>query len=145
DAETLRPRVAGTFTSADGRAATVDDLRDVDDVLCGSLEVLTTTGKCYWLPMESLVEVVFHAPRRPRDLYWRRATVVVRNGPEGDVYLPTLYDPPGDSDALRLGRATAWSDDAGPVRGQGQKTFLIGDDAREIMTLGTLTFAPSGA
>lgn len=142
-AESERPRVVGSFTGANGQKSAFDDLRDIDDILCGSLEVLTTTGKCFWLPMESLVEVEFHAPLRPRDLYWRRATILVRKGPEGDVYLPAIYDPAGDSDALRLGRETVWSEGPGPVRGSGQKTFLIGDDASEIMAIGSLLF-PTG-
>lgn len=139
-AEVVRPRTAGTFTGSNGQTFGFDDLRDIDDILCGSLEVLTTTGKCYWLAIERLIEVTFHAPQRIRDLYWRRATVVVRDGPEGDVYLPVLYDPPGESDALRLGRATTWSDGPHTVRGSGQKTFLIGENAQEIMGIGSLVF-----
>ena len=43
----------------------------------GSFEVLTTTGKYYWIPTERVATVEFHPPKRPRDLLWRRATMSV--------------------------------------------------------------------
>ncbi|MBU2652764.1 type VI secretion system accessory protein TagJ [Acidomonas methanolica] len=143
-AEDARPRLAGTLAGGDGPTAAFDDFRDIDDILCGSLEILTTTGKCYWVPADSLIEITFHAPRRARDLFWRRATVVVRDGPEGEVYVPALYHPAGASDALRLGRATDWSTAPGPVRGSGLRTFLVGNDARDILALDHLIFSAAG-
>ena len=44
-AEAARPRAPGKH----GDAA-FDDLRDADDLLAGSFEVLTTTGKYFWIP-----------------------------------------------------------------------------------------------
>ena len=39
----------------------------------------------------------------PRDLFWRRASMTVREGPEGDVYIPVIYDcaDPALSDTLK--------------------------------------------
>jgi len=135
EAETLRPRVPGT---SDGVA--FDDFRDVDDLFAGVVEVLTTTGKYYWIPTERIEAIEFHPPKRPRDLVWRRATMSVTAGPDGDVYIPAIYaaDETAD-DQLRLGRATDWSDGE-PVRGKGQRTFLVGDDAIGIMSLSLLQF-----
>src|SRR3954447_12100982 len=113
-AEAVRPRASGHH----GEAA-FDDLRDADDLLAGSFEVLTTTGKYFWIPTERVQTLEFHAPKRPRDLLWRRASMSVADGPDGEVYLPALYvaDDPV-SDALRLGRETDWRQtDSGPVRG----------------------------
>jgi type VI secretion system protein ImpE len=42
---------------------------------------------------------------------------------------------------LKLGRVTDWREEAGVTRGIGQKTFLIGDEARTIMELKDLEFA----
>jgi type VI secretion system protein ImpE len=66
----------------------------------------------------------------------------VTNGPDGDVYLPVIYgtDDSELSDMLRLGRETDWLETPGPVRGLGQRTFLVGEDAVGIMDLTTLTF-----
>ena len=125
-AEAARPRAPGKH----GDAA-FDDLRDADDLLAGSFEVLTTTGKYFWIPTERVQTLEFHAPKRPRDLLWRRASMSVADGP-GWRGLP-----PGGlrrrrylTDALRLGRETDWREaEGGPVRGVGQRLFIVGEDA----------------
>jgi type VI secretion system protein ImpE len=70
----------------------------------------------------------------------------VQDGPEGVVYLPCLYwnSHRHDDDAIKLGRATDWvEDEAGVVRGVGQKMFLAGDDDHPIMQLVDLEFSES--
>ena len=57
-----------------------DDLRDADDLLAGSFEVLTTTGKYFWIPTERVEASSSIAPKRPRDLLWRRASMSVGEG-----------------------------------------------------------------
>lgn len=143
-AEATRPRVPGR---ADGEA--FDDLRDADDLLSGVFEVLTTTGKYFWIPTERVEAVELHKPRRPRDLAWRRASMTVRGGPEGDVYLPVIYDcdaeAPGDE--LRLGRTTDWrtvlepnGDAPGLVQGLGQRIYLAGEQPLGVMAVTRLSF-----
>jgi type VI secretion system protein ImpE len=138
EAETLRPRVPGR--AGDAR---FDDFRDADDLGAGFFEVLTTTGKYFWIPSERVISIEFHPPRRPRDLFWRRASLSVAAGPDGDVYVPAIYhsDEPGLADPLRLGRATDWvGPEDGLILGHGQRVFLVGDEARTIMELATLQF-----
>jgi type VI secretion system protein ImpE len=136
-AEASRTRVTGTV---DGVA--FDDFRDADDLHAGYFEVLTTTGKYFWIPTERVETIQFEKPKRARDLYWRRAAMSVRNGPDGVVYLPAIYgdDNPQTRDELRLGRATDWTEDAGPVRGLGQRMFLAGQDLVSIMDVTELVF-----
>ena len=139
-AEESRRRMTGT---CDGQA--FQDFRDLDDQTCCVLEVITTNGTYYWIPISQVESIEFHEPERSRDLIWRRTHLIVRDGPDGEVYLPVLY--PGASveadDQIRLGRQTEWrGGDAMPVRGVGQRTFLVGDDARSIMELKTITFEP---
>ncbi len=136
EAEAIRPTVSGT--SGDAAFA---DFRDADDLAAGNLEVLTTTGKYFWIPTERVVSMEFHPAKRPRDLYWRRCSMIVRDGPDGDVYLPALYpaDAPSSA-ALRLGRATEWTENA-PIRGAGQRLFLVGEDGVPVQQLTTLEFA----
>ncbi len=120
-----------------------DDFRDVDDLCAGFFEVLTTTGKYFWIPTERVASIAFHPPRRPRDLAWRRATISVTAGPDGEVYVPVIYDSLQSdiADDYRLGHATDWTgEESGPVRGIGQRVFLAGDDAHGIMELGELRF-----
>jgi type VI secretion system protein ImpE len=135
-AEQARPAQAGQ--SGD---FAFDDFRDADDLWTGTLEVLTSTGKYFWIPAERVVSLEFHSPKRPRDLFWRRCTMEVRDGPEGDVYMPALYETaPEADDRLRLGRETKWTDTA-PVRGLGQRLFLIGEEGFPITRLSTMHFA----
>jgi type VI secretion system protein ImpE len=137
-AEETRPRVPGLL----GDAA-FDDFRDADDLMAGSFEVLTSTGKYFWIPTERVISAAFHAPTRQRDLIWRRVTMSVADGPEGDVYMPAIYtaDEPL-TDLQRLGRETDWREaEGGLVRGVGQRVFLAGEDAVDAMTVRTLRFA----
>jgi type VI secretion system protein ImpE len=76
---------------------------------------------------------------------WRRASVSVTGGPDGEVYMPAIYDSgqPDLADEFLLGRATDWiGPEEGFVRGIGQREFLVGDDAVGIMELSTLRFGP---
>ncbi len=136
-AEAVRPRAPGKH----GDAA-FDDMRDADDLLSGSFEVLTTTGKYFWIPTERVQSLEFHAPKRPRDLLWRRASMSVADGPDGEVYLPAVYAADeAMTDMLRLGRETDWRQaDGGPVRGVGQRLFIVGEDAVAMMDLGNFQF-----
>jgi type VI secretion system protein ImpE len=136
-AEEQRPKLSGV---CDGQPFT--DLRDLDDLTASFFEVLTSTGKYYWIPMERVELIEFRAPARPRDLLWQRAHMVVRGGPDGEVYLPTLYagTQAVADDRVRLGRATDWRSGQGePVRGIGQRTFLVGEDSRSILELKEIT------
>jgi len=136
-AEEARPHTAGFHNDAP-----FDDLRDADDLLAGNFEVLTTTGKYFWIPTERVLSAEFHAPKRPRDLIWRRCSMSVSDGPDGDVYIPVIYaGSDATTDLLRLGRETDWTDaDSGPVRGIGQRVLLCGDDDIALMDLGVLRF-----
>jgi type VI secretion system protein ImpE len=137
-AEALRPRVPGHAGDAP-----FDDFRDADDLGAGLFELLTTTGKYFWIPTERIISIDFHPPRRPRDLFWRRASVSVADGPDGDVYFPVIYqaDQPDVADELRLGRTTDWvGPEDGLVLGLGQRVFLVGDEESNIMDLTTLRF-----
>lgn len=140
EAEEKRPRVSGM---CDGVA--FDDFRDLDDLTSSFFEVLTSTGKYYWVPVEKVESLDFKAPKRPRDLYWRQVHMVVRDeGPDGEVYMPVLYtgsDKKKDDDQIRLGRATDWvTAEGGPVRGLGQRTFLIGHEDKPVLSLKGVTF-----
>lgn len=143
-AEESRPKLSGT---ANGN--NFEDFRDLDD-LCGPfMEVLTGHGKYYWLPLEQITSLVFEPPVIRMDLVWRRAKLNVRNGPDGDVFIPALYiNSHADEDnAIKLGRKTDYRGaDNEPTRGFGQREFLVGEDVLPIMELTKLEFsAPTPA
>ena len=136
EAEALRPRITGTVNGQ-----SVDDFRDADDLIPGYIETLTTTGKYFWIPLSRIESLEFHPPKRPRDLAWRRCSMSVTAGPDGDVYIPAIYFAEGEPDeAHRLGRATSWSEGEGPVRGIGQRVFLAGEEDLSIMQLNAISF-----
>lgn len=136
--EAARPRVSGK-----GAERHFEDFRDADDILSGSFELLTTTGSYYWVPTERVVSLQPHPLRRPRDLFWRRCTMLVKDGPEGDVYLPVTYLAGAqDPVSLRLGRETAWTDTP-PVRGRGQRLFVAGDEALTLDEASAIEFGPA--
>lgn len=139
-AEEQRVHVAGT---CNGKAFT--DFRDLDDLTAPFFEVLTSTGKYYWIPTERVVSLEFTPAKRPRDLVWRRVQMDVREGPDGDVFLPAMYvgSAASGDNALTLGRATDWTGgDGEPARGLGLRTFLVGDSDMTINELESITFQP---
>lgn len=138
-AEELRAPLRGL---CDGEA--FDDLRDLDDRLGGLLEVLTSTGKYFWIALEQVESLEFDAPERPVDLLWRSARISVRSGPEGAVFVPALYAPDeGASDAHKLGRATDWValGTQGAMRGLGQRTLLVGERDVPLLEVGRIEIA----
>ncbi|HEY1283985.1 MAG TPA: type VI secretion system accessory protein TagJ [Steroidobacteraceae bacterium] len=138
DAEGSRTHRGGTI---DGEA--FDDLRDLDDLSAAHFDVLTSTGKFFWIPMRRVDSVHLHKPERRRDLIWRRATLEVAQGPSGEVFIAAMY-PSGNgevSPALRLGRETDFVGGEGrPVRGRGLRSFLVGEEARPILDIEHIEF-----
>jgi type VI secretion system protein ImpE len=136
DAEEKRPAVAGEH----GEHEFVG-IRDLDDLLAGVCEVLTSNGKYYLVPFEQIVLLDFKPPEKPLDLLWRQARMIVEDGPDGEVYIPILYHGSSSTDdaQLRMGRATDWVGDApGPIRGIGQRELLLGDESFSILEINTI-------
>lgn len=140
--EDRRAAVAGT---CDGEA--FGDFRDLDDVCAGVFEVLTSTGKYYWIPVDRVESLVFTPVARPRDLLWRQCQMSVADGPDGVVFIPVIY-PATPADAplsLRLGRETQWAETGdGPVQGLGQRVFGCDDRDVPVLAAGELTFSRDG-
>jgi type VI secretion system protein ImpE len=133
------PAVAGTY---DGKQS-FDTFQDIDDVCARLVEFITEGGDYQWVSVGDISLLEARPLQRPRDLIWRPSRLEVRDGPAGDVYLPALYvpDSPDVDDAIRLGRRTDWREmQGGPVRGVGQRTFLVGDDDVPIHELRRIEF-----
>jgi type VI secretion system protein ImpE len=102
------------------------NIRDLDDVTANFLEVLGTNGKYFWVDFSQVVEVELSKPTRILELLWRKATIVLTNGTEGEVYLPAIY-PKTDDDSAALGKKTEWHNEFSLYQGIGLKTWLFGD------------------
>lgn len=139
--DALQPPIAGEM---DGVA--FEDFRDLDDICASHLEVLTSTGKYFWVPLTSVVAIEFRPPERRRDLLWRRANLCVTEGPDGEVYLPAVYWAKDATAEHRLGYATDFEGGEGaPMTGLGMRSFLVGEEAKSIMELGQVNFSQAKA
>jgi type VI secretion system protein ImpE len=134
------PAASGT---CDGKP--FEGMRDLDDRTAAFLEVITSTGKYYWTPWESVEYLHFDPPHRAMDLLYRRTKISITGGPEGEVFIPTRYvsqDPKASiDDALRLARATDWiGEEYGVVQGVGLRTLLVGDQDLSILEIKEIDF-----
>ena len=127
--------------SVDG--ASFVGVRDLDDRFSGVLEVLTSTGKYFWIPWSAVQSLTLAPPQRWRDIVWRQAELDLTDGPSGVVYIPAIYPAaPGEAgEALQSGRQTDWKDEHGLVRGLGLKCLLVGDDCLSLNDFTTLLIA----
>lgn len=141
--ETLRAPAPGRLEGADGSSVAFDDLRDADDLLSAEIEVLTTAGDHLLVPVSRIRSLAFDAPRRTRDLVWRRCEIDLKDGTEGVVYLPAIYVGSAieTEPALLMGRETQWTEPVdGPVRGRGQRMLLVGEQVLPFTVLNTVVF-----
>ena len=140
-AESQAPTLSGTCngTAFQGQ-------RDLDDVTACFAEVVTSNGKYYWIPFAQIESIEFHPPERPLDLLWRRARMIVRGGPDGEVYVPAIYHGTAEhaDEQLQLGRGTDWvGEETSAVRGLGQRMWLFGDQEHALLELQHIEFAES--
>jgi type VI secretion system protein ImpE len=138
ETESQRPRLAGTCNGTE-----FADFRDVTDLLAPVFEVLTPTGKYAWVPMERVTEITFPPVESPLDVLWRRARMVVRDGPDGDVYMPSLYygSHAVEDEELQVGRAADWVEvEHEPLRGIGQKVMSVDGSDVPLITINELRF-----
>ncbi|MEO6338785.1 MAG: type VI secretion system accessory protein TagJ [Caulobacteraceae bacterium] len=139
EADAAAPEVAGVLNGTP-----FVGLRDLDDRTADVLEVLTSTGKYFWIPFTQIQGLELHPPKRLRDLVWRPADLDVADGPSGVVYIPAIYVAAAEeqNDALRMGRESDWIEDKGLTRGVGQRCFMIGEDVVALSEIETLTINP---
>lgn len=137
-AEAGRQSVKGTWNE-EGNA--FDDFRDLDDLNGGFMEVLAPNEKYYWIANEAISSIIFEEAKLPIDYLWRKADLVLSDGTQGEVYVPVTYIDTVN-DKQRLARETDWNENEATetVRGLGQKTYLIGDQAVSILEIDSLDF-----
>lgn len=138
EAETARKAVKGTWND-DNKS--FDDFRDLDDLNGGFLEVLAPNGNYYWVANESISSIVFEETKQPIDYLWRKADLILNDGTQGEVYIPVTYITT-ESDQHRLARVTEWQEyeNTEAMRGYGQKSYLVGDEAVSILEINSIEF-----
>lgn len=118
----------------------VADLRDLDDRFAGIVEMFGSNGKYFWVEQPMIVSIVFDAPERPIDLFWRRAEIVLKSGTVGQVFIPTVYPSATECGEARLGRRTDWHEQDGVAIGIGQRMLLVDDAAVALSDLESIEF-----
>ncbi len=136
DEERLASLVASIDESQQANQYWVNDgpammLRDLDDVTANIFEVLGTNGKYFWVDFSQVVEIELIKPTRILEVLWRKANIVLTNGTEGEVYIPSIY-PKAGTEAAALGRETDWVETCSLYQGMGLRTWLLGDDELAI-------------
>ena len=136
--ESLRPE-----TGFDVNGDTVSQLRDLDDSLGGYPELFGTDGKFYLAKFSEIDSLQLKKPESLLDTVWRRAEIVLTDGPSGEVFIPMTYN---DSIKVseRLGKDTSWQQmHEHLVTGVGQKMLLAGDEAIALSDVQLLSLAHS--
>lgn len=146
-AEIARPALAGTLVIG-GEEKAFDDVRDLDDITAGVLEVYTQTGKYYWIEMRTVERLTFTPATRPLDLLWREAQIAVKDAFDATVHIPAVYGTlQGSDDATRLGRRTDWlGNDGDAIVGVGRRCFVLnGEEEVDVMSIESIEFSQSSS
>jgi len=138
EANAAVPAIKGTLNGKP-----FEGLYDADERFGTVIEIFGAGGTYSWVPLESVESITMNPPGRPLDILYRPANLVLRDGPSGDVMIPSLY--PGSykssDEELQLGRSTDWTN-AEISTGLGVKQYLGGEanvdfhQFREIMVDG---------
>ena len=123
-----------------------ESFADADPRLGDHLE-LFLAGSYTWVPLRFVQELRVEPPANLRDLLWARARLTLVPGAPfqevGEVFLPVLTPLAhrGADDAVRLGRATVWTDLAdGGEAPEGQKIFQVDDDELPALELRSVSW-----
>lgn len=116
----------------------VSELRDIDDSLGAYLELFGTDGKFYLARFDEIDSLQLKKPESLLDTVWRRAEIVIKDGPQGEVFVPLTYV--GSSRiSERLGKDTDWQQLHEQLfTGIGQKMLLAGEQALPLSELKSL-------
>ena len=132
------PALKGTFNGLP-----FEGLYDADERFGTVLEVFGSGGVYSWVPLENIETITMNPPAAPRDIILRPASLVLKDGIEGDVLLPGLYpgswqSPDGE---LQLGQATDWHVAEGEVtRGTGIRQLIAGSASHPLTKILQIRF-----
>lgn len=126
------------------------------DMRLGPVLEMVMNGRYYWAPFNTIRRIAVEEPTDLRDRVWTPAMVTWANGGEVAALIPTRYPGigAGTPDALRLARATDWTEVApGSFTGAGQRVLATDIDDFALMDIRQLVLemgetgesAPAGA
>ncbi len=115
-------------------------MRNTDDVLAFALEVFAH-DRYFWVPFESIREIIVTPPKTLLDLMWISASITTWSGLSMNGFLPVLYPDTWkhDNEQVRMGRMTDWFSPSGScVRGVGRQIFVFGEQDVSILEFGEI-------
>jgi type VI secretion system protein ImpE len=139
------------FEAAPANAGTLDGvafewLADADPRFGPCLEIIMQS-EYYWVPTSGIKKLSLEPPTQLRDLVWMPAVIEWGHGGQVTALIPSRY--PGTEasadDALRLARATKWSEDQpGWALGQGQRILATDTTDAALCDLRQIEFSAAG-
>ncbi|AVW97280.1 type VI secretion system accessory protein TagJ [Vibrio parahaemolyticus] len=115
------------------------DVRDIDDRLGGYIELFSTAGNYFLVPIASINTLEIKSATSLLESVWRPVEFDIDGLGEGEGHMPMTYVD-SESDAQKLGRETDWKQiaDKEVYLGLGLKCWLVGEMALPISDLQNL-------
>lgn len=114
-------------------------MRDIDDRLGGYIELFSTAGNYFLVPIASINTLEIKSATSLLESVWRPVEFDIDGLGEGEGHMPMTYVD-SESDAQKLGRETDWKQiaDKEVYLGLGLKCWLVGEMALPISDLQNL-------
>lgn len=133
----------GQITLNSGEVHPLDMFRDLNDLTSTVAELISLSGKFYWVPWSDIISIKFDPATTLRDVIWRSAELTFTDGAVERYFMPSLYfgTTSSDRDSLRLGQETDWKDlGEGLTSGIGLRMFLAGEQTPTVLEIAEIQF-----
>ncbi|MER0403946.1 type VI secretion system accessory protein TagJ [Vibrio vulnificus] len=119
-----------------------EDVRDLDDRLGGFIELFSSAGNYFLVPMDHIHYLELKPATNMLETLWRPCEFDIQGLGEGEAHFPMTYVD-SESGNQKLGRETDWKNVLGTDHciGQGQKMWLVGDNALALSQLERVALA----
>ncbi|AWB01638.1 protein of avirulence locus [Vibrio harveyi] len=117
-----------------------DEVRDIDDRLSGYVELFSTAGNYFLVPIKNIKYLEVKDPSSLLENVWRPVEFDIEGLGEGEGHMPLTYID-SSTDAQKLAKETDWIQLGASELfvGSGQKCWLVGDKAVPIFELNQLS------
>ena len=133
----------GQLTLTSGETHPFDLFRDLNDLTAPVAELISLTGKFFWVPWSDFIAIRFDPAKTLRDVLWRSVECAFTDGAVERYFMPSLYvgTASSEKDTLRLGQETDWNElGEGLMSGVGLRMFLAGDLTPTILEVAEVRF-----
>lgn len=133
----------GQIKLTSGEEHSFDIFRDLNDLTAPVAELISLTGKLFWVPWSDFISIRFEPAKTLRDVFWRPVECAFTDGAIERYFMPTIYSGTAnsDKDTLRLGQETDWKElGEGLISGVGLRMFLAGDQTPTVLEVAEVRF-----